>query len=329
MKNKIFITGGLGFIGSHLACELLNKNFDVILFDNLSNSDESALDKINKVCKKKPEFVKGDIRNISDLKKSLSKDIKTVVHMASLKSVPESFKKTSEYYTNNVMGSQNLLSVMKEKNIENILFSSSATVYGPAKYLPIDENHPLEPTNPYAQNKIDIEKLIIDFTKKFNFNSIILRYFNPAGGHESGVLGESIHNNSTNLFPQICRAAKGYSDKLNIFGNDYDTFDGTCIRDFIHISDLSQAHIQSINFIDNNKGLNIFNIGTGQGYSVLQILNTFMDVNKVDIPLNFSKRRKGDLPEIFANPSHANKILKWVSRKTLIDMCKDSWNSCD
>jgi UDP-glucose 4-epimerase len=325
MKKKILITGGLGFIGSHLACSLLNAGYDVVLFDNLSNSKVSILKKIQIVTSKTPVFFKGDLRKQEDIESVLKLGFQTVIHMASLKSVPNSFTQKDFYHTNNVLGSLNLLKSMNDFNIKNIIFSSSATVYGESKYLPIDEKHPLNPSNPYALNKFLIENHIKDYDQKYQLNAVILRYFNPAGAHESGHIGEYISSKTTNLFPQLVRAGMGMVDHLKIFGTDYDTHDGTCIRDFIHIQDLVDAHLQALNFIEANSGTHIFNIGTGAGFSVLNIINTFEKVNNISVNKLFMKRRLGDQPSIYSDPSLAGLQLNWKSKYNLEEMCRHAW----
>lgn len=325
MKNKILITGGLGFIGSHLACMLIEAGYEVVLFDNLSNSEESILKKIQIVSLKSPKFIKGDLRKPEDIEAALKLGFNTVIHMASLKSVPDSFSQKDTYYTNNVVGSLNLLKSMNDFNIKNIIFSSSATVYGEAKYLPIDEKHPLKPLNPYALNKFFIENYIQEYVQKYQFNAVILRYFNPAGSHDSGKIGESINSKATNLFPQLVKAAKGMVDHLKIFGTDYDTHDGTCIRDFIHIQDLVSAHLQSLKYIAANSGAHIFNIGTGSGYSVMSIINTFEKVNELSVNKLFMERRLGDQPSIYSDPALASSQLKWKSKYNLEEMCRHAW----
>ena len=325
---NILLTGGLGYIGSHTAVELLAKNYNVTIIDNLSNSKEEVLTKIENITGKKAKFYKGDVRNKRLLKKIFTENkIDIVIHFAGLKAVGESVEKPVEYYDNNLISTISLLEVMKEVNCKNLVFSSSATVYGKPEKLPIKEDAKLETSNPYGTTKLMIEMILKDLYKSDNsWNIIILRYFNPIGSHKSGLIGEDPNGIPNNLMPYIVRVANKKYDHLSIFGNDYDTKDGTGVRDYIHVVDLALGHIKACEYINKKPGLEIFNLGTGKGYSVLDIVETFKKVNKIDVPYEITKRRPGDIDACYADPTKAKKLLKWEAKKDLNDMCKDSYN---
>ena len=314
----ILLTGGTGFIGSHTAVELIQSNYDLVIVDNLSNSNIDVINKIQAIVKKNVTFIEGDIRDkyliSSTIKKYL---ITTVIHFAGLKSVNESIENPSLYFDNNVNGTQALLEVMEENNVRNLIFSSSATVYGSPIYLPVDENHPLKATNPYGQNKIDIENMLADKSKDGKWKVVSLRYFNPIGAHPSGLLGESPKETPNNLFPYIFKVIKKEIKELPVYGNDYKTIDGTCIRDYIDIIDLAKAHIKAIDFIKVTNGFHIFNIGTNKGLSVLEIIHLFETVLNIKLNYKFSKRRMGDVESCYANAKKANKILKWIAKTNI------------
>ena len=295
----ILLTGGTGFIGSHTAVELIQDNYDLVIVDNLSNSNIDVINKIQSITKKNITFIEGDIRDKNLISSTIKKNlITTVIHFAGLKSVNESTENPSLYYDNNVNGTQALLEAMEENNVRNLIFSSSATVYGSPIYLPIDENHPLKATNPYGQNKIDIENMLADKSKNGKWKVVSLRYFNPIGAHPSGLLGES-------------------PKELPVYGNDYKTIDGTCIRDYIDIIDLAKAHIKAIDFIKVTNGFHIFNIGTNKGLSILEIIHLFETVLNIKLNYKFSKRRIGDVESCYANAKKANKILKWIAKTNI------------
>lgn len=314
----ILLTGGTGFIGSHTAVELIQANYDLVIVDNLSNSNIDVINKIQAIVKKNVTFIEGDIRDKNLISSTIKKYlITTVIHFAGLKSVNESTENPSLYYDNNVNGTQALLEAMEENNVRNLIFSSSATVYGSPIYLPIDENHPLKATNPYGQNKIDIENMLADKSKDGKWKVVSLRYFNPIGAHPSGLLGESSKETPNNLFPYIFKVIKKEIKELPVYGNDYKTIDGTCIRDYIDIIDLAKAHIKAIDFIKVTNGFHIFNIGTNKGLSVLEIIHLFETVLNIKLNYKFSKRRIGDVESCYANAKKANKILKWIAKTNI------------
>ena len=314
----ILLTGGTGFIGSHAAVELIQSNYDLVIVDNLSNSNIDVINKIQSITKKNITFIEGDIRDKNLISSTIKKNlITTVIHFAGLKSVNESTENPSLYYDNNVNGTQALLEAMEENNVRNLIFSSSATVYGSPIYLPIDENHPLKATNPYGQNKIDIENMLADKSKDGKWKVVSLRYFNPIGAHPSGLLGESSKETPNNLFPYIFKVIKKEIKELPVYGNDYKTIDGTCIRDYIDIIDLAKAHIKAIDFIKVTNGFHIFNIGTNKGLSVLEIIHLFETVLSIKINYKFSKRRIGDVESCYANAKKANKIFKWIAKTNI------------
>jgi len=327
----ILITGGAGYIGSHTLVELSNANYELIVYDNLSNASQESLKRVEKIIGKSITFINGDIRDSEKLKKVFSNHIiDSVVHFAGLKAVGESVSKPLEYYDNNVVGTLRLLEVMKEFGCKKIVFSSSATVYGDPATTPILENFPVGgTTNPYGTSKYMIERILEDvYASDNSFKIAILRYFNPVGAHESGTIGEDPNGIPNNLMPFIAQTAVGKREYLSVFGNDYDTHDGTGVRDYIHVVDLSIAHVKAIEYINSNQ-FNIknstFNIGTGVGYSVLDVVEAFKSASKVDIPYKIVPRRAGDIAKCYANPSFAKEILGWVAKRTLEEMCEDSW----
>ena len=323
---KILVTGGIGYIGSHTVVELLNNDYEVIIVDNLINSKIEVIDKIKKLTNKDFTFIKGDVcdyelmSNIFDNNK-----IDAVIHFAGLKAVGESVEKPLEYYANNVGSTINLIKVMQEHNCKNIVFSSSATVYGTPKTVPIKEDFPLSTTNPYGTTKLINEWILSDVYKADNgWKVTLLRYFNPIGAEKSGLLGEDPKDTPNNLMPYIVRVAIGKLNHLNVFGNDYPTHDGTGVRDYIHVVDLAKGHVKALE--NNGQGLFIYNLGTGKGYSVLDLVNTFEKVNNVHIPYKITERRAGDVAQCYANPSKAKKEMGWEAEFNIEDMCKDSYN---
>lgn len=326
---NILVTGGAGYIGSHTLIELLNTNHNVIVVDNLSNSSEESIKRVEFLTGKKISFLKIDIRNKKELLSILTKTkIDCCVHFAGFKSVNESVDKPINYYNNNVIGILTLLEVLDECNCKNIIFSSSATVYGTSTKNPITENSDKgKCINPYGWSKWMIEQILCDlYNSDKSWNIVILRYFNPVGAHPSGLIGESPNNIPANLMPFITQVAIGNFKELCIFGNDYNTHDGTCIRDYIHVVDLAKGHVASLKIITEKLGLKIYNLGTGKGTSVLEMINTFEKVNKVKIPYIIKERRKGDVVECYADPTKAWKELNWKALYTLEDMCRHSWN---
>ena len=327
----ILITGGAGYIGSHTLVELSNANYELIVYDNLSNASQESLKRVEKIIGKSITFINGDIRDSEKLKEVFSNHIiDSVVHFAGLKAVGVSVQEPLEYYDNNVVGTLRLLEVMKEFGCKKIVFSSSATVYGDPATTPILENFPVGgTTNPYGTSKYMIERILEDlYVSDNSFKMAILRYFNPVGAHESGTIGEDPNGIPNNLMPFIAQTAVGKREYLSVFGNDYDTHDGTGVRDYIHVVDLSIAHVKAIEYINSNQ-FNIknstFNIGTGVGYSVLDVVEAFKSASKVDIPYKIVPRRAGDIAKCYANPSFAKEILGWVAKRTLEEMCEDSW----
>ena len=323
--KKILVTGGLGFIGSHAITSLLDMDYDIFCIDNCSNANLNIISRINKISSKPFIFRKISIADQSLGEFIDANEIDSVIHFAGLKSVGESINFPAKYFYNNVIGSKILLDNLKKYKIKNFIFSSSATVYGNPLFLPLKETHPIRATNPYGQNKIDIENMIINDSYFQTECSVkILRYFNPIGAHSSGILGESPIGIPNNLMPYILNVSKKVYSKLMIFGDDYNTHDGTGVRDYIHVMDLVQGHIKAIQY--NRIGISIFNLGTGQGYSVLDLLSTFEKVNGIKIPFKIIDRRPGDVDSVFADPSKAGDLLKFKATRNLEEMCHDSWN---
>ena len=323
----ILVTGGCGYIGSHTVVELLDDNRDVVIVDNFSNSSPNVLDSIKEITDKDFKFYKIDITNEDDLEVVFKENkIDSVIHFAALKAVGESVEKPLEYYYNNLNSTLVLLKLMKKYNVKNFVFSSSATVYGSPKTLPINEDFPLSTTNPYGASKLIIENILKDICKAdSSFNVAILRYFNPVGAHKSGLIGENPNGIPNNLMPYITKVSIGELPFLNVYGNDYDTHDGTGVRDYIHVLDLANGHLKALDKIHTSPGLVIYNLGTGNGYSVLDLVNTYSKVNNVDIPYKIVERRAGDIAKCFADPTKANKELNWSCKYNLEDMCKDSY----
>ena len=325
---NVFLSGGLGYIGSHIATLLLQQNHEVIIADSLFNSKIEVLDKIKLITGKSVKFYKCDCSVFDELSSIFKKEkIDAIIHLAGLKAVGESCEKPLLYYENNLMCTINLLKCCDEFGVRKFIFSSSATVYDANQKMPVDENGALKQTNPYGRTKFFSEEIIKDFAKtQENFSAVILRYFNPIGAHESGLLGEDPNGIPNNLMPYISKVATGKLKCLNIFGNDYDTKDGTGVRDYIHVCDLAQAHVDSLKFQEKNCGTHIFNIGTGKGYSVLDIVNAYNKVCGNKVKYKFTKRRDGDVSEIYACPDKAKKDLNFVAEYDLDDMCRSSYN---
>ena len=325
---KILVTGGLGFIGSHTAVELIEAGHEVVIVDNLINSKIEVLDKIEKITKVRPKFYEYNMLNLNDLRKVFDENkFDGVIHFAGLKAVNESISKPVEYYENNIGSTLNLLKCMKDNDLFNIVFSSSACVYGEPKENPIDESFPSnQVTNPYGRTKCFIEEILKDCYKADNrMNITILRYFNPVGAHKSGLIGEDPNGIPNNLMPYILRVAEGKADKLHIFGNDYNTSDGTCIRDFIHVVDLAIGHVKAIEHMEES-GVKIYNLGTGKGTTVLELVTAFNRVNGDIVAYEFSDRREGDVAVNYAKTEKARIELEWEATHTIEDMCRDAWN---
>lgn len=325
---KVLVTGGCGYIGSHTCVELLESNYDVVVVDNLSNSKENVIEKIKKITGKSVKFYKEDLCNKDAIDKIFDKEkIDAVIHFAGFKAVGESVKEPLMYYRNNLDSTITLLEVMKKHNCKKIVFSSSATVYGKPKKLPILEDFPLHTSNPYGSTKLMIEMILNDLYISDNEWSIaLLRYFNPIGAHKSGLIGEDPNGIPNNLMPYIVKVANKELKELSVFGNDYDTIDGTGVRDYIHVVDLAKGHIKAIEKISKDKGIEAYNLGTGNGYSVLQIINTFMKVNNVDVPYKIVERRPGDIDSCYASVKKAKKELNWEAKLSIEEMCKDAYN---
>ncbi len=325
---KILVTGGTGYIGSHTVVELINNNYEVVIVDNLSNSKKDVIDKIEEITKKQVKFYEDDVCDKKALTKIFKENkIGAVIHFAGYKAVGESCEKPLMYYRNNIDSTLTLLEVMNEFSVKKIAFSSSATVYGKPESLPIKEDSKLTTTNPYGSTKLMIENILRDLYKSDNEWSIaILRYFNPIGAHKSGLIGENPNGIPNNLMPYIIKVATKELDCLGIFGNDYDTKDGTGVRDYIHVVDLAKGHIAALNKIINSTGCDAYNLGTGNGYSVLEIVNTFKKINNIDVPYKIKDRRPGDIDACFADPAYALEKLNWKAELTLEDMCKDAYH---
>lgn len=324
----VLITGGAGYIGSHTALELLNEGYEVVVYDNLYNSSKESLRRVEELTGKKIAFYEGDILDEDKLRSVFETEkIDAVIHCAALKAVGESVRKPLEYYHNNITGTLTLLKVMNEMGTKNIVFSSSATVYGDPEVIPITEQCPKgQCTNPYGWTKSMMEQIMSDLQKAHpEWNVILLRYFNPVGAHESGRIGEDPKGIPNNLMPYISQVAVGKREKLGVFGDDYDTPDGTGVRDYIHVTDLAVGHVKAINYIFSNPGLDIINLGTGVGYSVLDMVKAFSKACGKEIPYEIQPRREGDIAMCYADPSKAAKVLGWKAERGLDEMCADSW----
>ena len=325
---KILVTGGCGFIGSHTVVELLNCNYEVVIVDNFYNSQKDVLDKIRLITKKDFSFYEEDCCDEIAMRRIFSENkIDAVIHFAGYKAVGESVVKPLMYYQNNLDSTLILMKVMKEYDCHKIVFSSSATVYGDPASLPIKEDFPLSTTNPYGTTKLFIERILSDLAyADQQLGIVLLRYFNPIGAHESGLIGENPNDIPNNLMPYIVKVATRELPQVNVFGNDYDTVDGTGVRDYIHVVDLALGHIKAIEKIKDETGVLIYNLGTGKGTSVLELIHTFADVNKIDVPYQITGRRPGDIAACYADPSKAKEELGWEATKNIEDMCKDAYN---
>ena len=323
---NVLVTGGAGYIGSHTLIELLNAGHDAVVIDNLVNSKTESLKRVEKITGKKVKFYKGDIRDKIILDKIFEENkIDAVINFAGLKAVGESCAKPLEYYENNIEGMLQLAFSMREHNVKNLVFSSSATVYGNPKSVPIKEDFPLSTSIPYGSTKLFIEYILKDLYKADpTFNIVILRYFNPIGAHESGLIGEDPKGIPNNLCPYITQVAVGKRKELGVFGNDYKTHDGTGVRDYIHVVDLAKGHVLAVNKLAKNPGLLIVNLGTGHGYSVLDMVKAFERVLGRPLPYKILPRRPGDIDECYADPSYAYEVLGFKAEKTLDDMCRDA-----
>ena len=325
---KILLTGGAGYIGSHTAIELIKAGHEVVIGDNFSNSKPEVIEKLNSITGRNIKFYEIDFK---DAEKTFCLfeecEFDAVIHFAGLKAVGESCTMPIEYYRNNIDTTLNLLEAMRKYDVNNLVFSSSATVYGIPKKLPLKEGMPTSCTNPYGWTKLMNEQILTDVARANpKISIVLLRYFNPIGAHESGLIGEDPNGIPNNLMPYITKVAKGILPELNVFGNDYPTKDGTGVRDYIHVVDLAKGHVDAIEYAEKHRGIETFNLGTGVGYSVLDIVNTFSKVNNVAVPYQIAERREGDIAECYADPGKAKELLNWTATKNLEDMCRDAWN---
>ena len=324
----ILVTGGAGYIGSHTVVELQNSGYDVIVCDNLSNSSRTSLERVKMITGKDVPFYLADIRDRDALNEIFEKEqIDSVIHFAGLKAVGESVAKPWEYYDNNITGTLTLIDVMRKHNVKNIIFSSSATVYGIPEYSPITEDFPKgQCMHPYGWTKSMLEQILSDMhTSDPSWNVVILRYFNPIGAHKSGLIGEDPSGIPNNLMPYVTQVAVGKRPELGVFGNDYNTHDGTGVRDYIHVVDLAVGHVKALRMIEENAGLKIYNLGTGTGYSVLDIVHNFEDATGVPVPYSIKPRRPGDIDIYYASPKKARDELGWEAQYGVKEMCEDSW----
>lgn len=323
----VLVTGGLGYIGSHTVVELLENNEEVVIVDNLLNSKLSVKDRIEEITNKGVKYYNIDLVNEEDVRKVFNENrIESVIHFAALKAVGESVEKPIEYFHNNLVNTLVVLKIMKEFSVKNFVFSSSATVYGNAKEMPIKENFSLSVTNPYGRTKLMIEDILRDvYFSDNSWNIAILRYFNPVGANKSGRIGEDPNGIPNNIMPYITKVAIGELKQVNVFGNDYPTIDGTGVRDYIHVVDLAKGHIKALDKLKSNCGLVTYNLGTGKGYSVLELIKAFSEASGKEIPFEITERRAGDVAICYADPSKANSELGWKAERDINDMCKDSW----
>lgn len=324
---SILVTGGAGFIGSHAAVELLDKGYDIVVVDNLANSHMESVHRIKELTGKDFPFYMADLLDIKGLEEIFATHtIEAVMHFAGYKAVGESVEMPLAYYHNNITGTLNLCQVMGNYRVKKLVFSSSATVYGDPNQLPIEESFPLSATNPYGRTKLMIEEILQDLVvSDDSWRIAVLRYFNPIGAHESGRIGENPTGIPNNLMPYITQVAAGKREQLQVFGDDYETPDGSGVRDYIHVTDLVNGHLKALQYINFNNGIETFNLGTGVGYSVLDLVKAFNKVNDIEIPYNITSRRPGDIAACYANPQKAKELLGWQTEKSLDDMCRDSW----
>ncbi|GHU12671.1 UDP-glucose 4-epimerase GalE [Betaproteobacteria bacterium] len=324
---NILLTGGTGYIGSHTAVTLIEAGHRVALLDNLANSSADVPGRIAQITGMKPAFIKADVRDTAALTQTLRDfSIDAVVHFAGLKAVGESVEKPIDYYANNVEGTISLLEAMRETTCKTLVFSSSATVYGEPQYLPLDEGHPLSVTNPYGRCKLHCEEILRDVVVAYpDWNIACLRYFNPVGAHDSGLIGEHPAGIPNNLMPYIARVAAGALPQVQVFGNDYPTPDGSGVRDYIHVSDLAEGHAAALNWLTTHPGWHAINLGTGQGYSVLEMVAAFAKASGKSVPYRIAPRRAGDVAACYANPTKAAQELGWQAGRSLEDMCASAW----
>lgn len=325
---NILLTGGAGYIGSHTAIALSEAGYTVTILDNFSNSHKSVLDRLEKIIGKKLAYINGDVRDTTLLIQIFERyKFNAVIHFAGLKSVGESIQLPIEYYANNVEGTISLIQALKVSNVKTLIFSSSATVYGDPKYVPLDEEHPIGPTNPYGRTKLHTEEMLKDLAGSDpSWRIVCLRYFNPVGAHHSGLIGEEPKGVPNNLLPFIAQVAAGKLSVLNVYGNDYPTTDGTGVRDYIHVVDLAKGHLAALNYASSHAGWEVFNLGTGHGFSVFEMLKAFELVSGKRIPYILCERRPGDVASCFADVKKAKELLDWHAEKLLDDICLSSWS---
>ena len=324
---KILVTGGAGYIGSHTVVLLIEAGYEVVIFDNFSNASKEGIKRVEKLVHQPIEVIEGDIRSRSNLQKVFDNHtIDAVIHFAGLKAVGESVEHPLKYYDNNVNGTVVLCEVMAKNGCKSIVFSSSATVYGDPAITPILENFPLSATNPYGRSKLMIEEILRDlYVSDSEWKVVLLRYFNPVGAHKSGTIGEDPNGIPNNLMPFIAQTAVGKREFLSVFGDDYDTIDGTGVRDYIHVVDLAQGHLNALDRIKNFKEPMTINLGTGRGYSVLELVKAFEKASGKVVPYKIAPRRAGDIATCFADPTYANEVLEWKAVRGIAEMCEDSW----
>ena len=325
--RTVLLTGGVGYIGSHAAVVLAQAGYEVVLYDNLSNSRFDVVDRLETIIGSRPAFIEGDIRDTALLTRVLQEyGIGAVIHFAGLKAVGESVEKPIDYYANNVQGTISLLQAMQTAQVKTLVFSSSATVYGEPQYLPLDENHPTSATNPYGRSKLHIEEMLKDVVASDPaWRMACLRYFNPVGAHESGLIGENPNGIPNNLMPYIAQVAAGQRAELSVFGDDYPTADGTGIRDYIHVMDLAEGHAAALGFLSRTTDWHAINLGTGKGYSVLDMIQAFEQASGRQVPYKVVARRAGDVAACYADPTKASEALFWRAARTLDDMCVSTW----
>lgn len=327
LNNAILVTGGAGFVGSHTCVALLDAGHDVIVLDNLCNSDATVLEKVGRICGRDPVFVEGDIRDLPLLDTLFAEyRVDAVMHFAGLKAVGESVRRPVDYYQNNVGGSLSLLAAMRKAGVRTLVFSSSATVYGDPASVPITEDFPLGATNPYGRTKLMIEDILADvYQAEDGWGMARLRYFNPVGAHESGLIGENPRGTPNNLMPYIAQTAAGLREALPVYGDDYDTPDGTGVRDYIHVVDLASGHVAALDYLQKRRELLTINLGTGNGVSVLEMVRAFEATNRCRVPYRIDGRRPGDIARCWADTRLARRLLGWRASRTLEDMCADTW----
>lgn len=323
---QVLVTGGAGYIGSHACVALLEAGHDVIVIDNLCNGSEVALQRVQQIAGKSLQFLRGDIRNPDDLERAMQGGIDAVIHFAALKAVGESCQKPLDYFDNNIGGTIALLQAMRRANVRSLVFSSSATVYGEPDAVPVTEDAPLRVTNPYGRSKLVMEQLIDDCCQAIpEMGAVLLRYFNPVGAHPSGRIGEDPRGTPNNLMPYVAQVAVGKRDRLQVFGGDYPTIDGTGVRDYIHVMDLADAHVRALEYGVRHRGVHAINVGAGRGYSVLELVHAFEQASGCKVPYEIVGRRAGDVAELWASRDRAEELLRWKARCCLMQMCEDTW----